>query len=150
MLPEHYRPIAILPALSKLVEKVAQSQLTKIVWKQHKMLNNNSHAYREGLGTTTTMIEIAEKLFEAVEVGKISSIMTIDQSAAFDCVPFKILMDKLRLYNLSESAISWIESYLMFRTQFVAIGNAKSRMCPVERGVPQGSVLGPLLFSLFH
>ena len=148
MLPEAYRPIAILPALSKLVEKAAQSQLLGYL-EHHNLLNNNLHAYREGLGTTTTMIEITERLFKAVDEGKISSIMTIDQSVAFDCVPFGLLLDKLKLYNLDDSAVSWVESYLTFRTQFVAIGSARSRMCPVEIGVPLGYVLGPLLFSLF-
>ena len=71
--------------------------------------------------------------------------MTIDQSAAFDCVSHKILIDKLRIYNIDEKALSWLTSYLEYRTQFMTIGRARSRMGRVSRGVPQGSVLGLLL-----
>ena len=77
------------------------------------------------------------------------SVMTIDQSAAFDCVSHKILLQKLKLYKLDDSAIMWLESYLKHRTQFVTVGRANSRMTGVSRGVPQGSVLGPLLYSIF-
>ena len=148
LLPASYRPIAILPTVSKLVEKAAQAQLLKYM-EMNGMMNGSSHAYRKGLSTTTTLIELTDRLFEAIDKNKLASIMTIDQSAAFDCVPHHLLVDKLKLYNLDNEAIKWITSYLGNRTQFVNLGRAQSAMYAVERGVPQGSVLGPLLYSLF-
>ena len=68
--------------------------------------------------------------------------MIIDQSSAFDCVNFTILLEKLKLWNLSEEAVSWVRNYLMNITQYISIGRAKSDMRAMSRGVPQGSVLG--------
>ena len=146
--PSSYRPIAILPATSKLIEKAAQEQLMNY-FENHGMLNDSSHAYRKGYSTTTTLLEITEKLYSAIDDNKISSVMTLDQSAAFDCVSFEILLRKLELYNLDKSALKWLRTYLYDRTQFVTIGRASSRMTKVSRGVPQGSVLGPLLYSIY-
>ena len=148
LLPSSYRPIAILPTVSKLTEKAAQSQLLRFL-EENELLNENSHAYRKGYSTTTALLEISEELYKAVDGKEISNIMTLDQSAAFDCVHHGTLIQKLRCYNLEDSAIEWISNYLNFRTQFVSIGNASSRMYGVDRGVPQGSVLGPLLYTLF-
>ena len=148
MLPDSYRPIAILPTLSKLVERAAQRQILEH-FEEHKLLNDNGHAYRMGYSTTTTLLEITDKIFKAIDANQMSSIMTVDQSAAFDCVSHNILIDKLKIYNLSRESLKWISSYLEARTQFVKIGRAESRMHPVDRGVPQGSVLGPLLYSIY-
>ena len=143
-----YRPVAILPTVSKIVERAAQAQLLSFL-ENTSQLNPSSHAYRTGLSTTTSLMEITNRLYEAVDEKQIASIMTIDQSAAFDCVEHAILLKKLRLYSLSEETIGWISSYLEKRTQFVSIGRAVSKMEPLSRGVPQGSVLGPLLYSVF-
>ena len=72
---------------------------------------------------------------------KISSLMTLDQSVAFDCVQHSLLLQKFAVYNL--------DSYLVYRSQFVSIGRSHSRMAAMDRGVPQGSVLGPLLYTIF-
>ena len=146
--PSAYRPIAIMPALSKIVEKAAQTQLLNF-FEKNKLLNDCTHAYRKGYSTTTTLLDITDKLYSAIDNKKISSIMTIDQSAAFDCVSHTILIDKLWIYNIDEKALSWLTSYLEYRTQFVTIGRARSRMGRVSIGVPQGSVLGPLLYSIY-
>ena len=148
LLPSSYRPISILPTISKVVEKAAQIQLLEYMEK-YKMLNESTHAYRNGRSTTTTLIELTEQLYTAIDANKIASIMTLDQSAAFDCVIHKVLLDKLEMYNISGDVLKWICSYLMYRTQFVEIGTSQSKMYAMERGVPQGSVLGPLLYSLY-
>ena len=137
-----------MPTISKLVEKAAQSQLLEFM-EVNKLLNDNSHAYRAGLSTTTTILDLTDRIYESIDENKLASLMTLDQSAAFDCVPHNVLLQKLQLYNLDKSATKWLESYLSLRTQFVKIGRSQSRMCKVERGVPQGSVLGPLLYSIF-
>ena len=148
LLPSSYRPIAILPMISKLVERGAQTQLLGYM-EEHKLLKDNYHAYRKGYCMTTTLLELTDKIFDAIDEKKMSSLMTIDQSAAFDCVPHQLLLQKLKIYNLSDSALHWISSYLEYRVQFVIVGRAESRMNAIDRGVPQGSVLGPLLYSIF-
>ena len=148
MLPASYRPISIIPTISKLIEKAVQVQMLDFLEKNH-LLNSSSHAYRAGYSTSTALLEISEELYRAVDDKKISTIMTLDQSSAFDCVHHGILLDKLACYKMSPEVINWVRSYLTFRTQFVSIGNANSQMFPMDRGVPQGSVLGPLLYSIF-
>ena len=148
LLPSSYRPIAILPTTSKIIEKAAQAQILQHMEK-NQLLNDNTHAYRAGYSTTTALLEISEELFKAVNEKKISTIMTLDQSSAFDCVQHEILLKKLKCYKMDATVIEWVKSYLEHRTQFVSIGNARSAMHPMDRGVPQGSVLGPLLYSIF-
>ena len=75
--------------------------------------------------------------------------MTVDQSAAFDCLNHQILIRKLRKYGLSVAATTWIQNYLSFRSQYVTIGASDSRMKSLDRGVPQGSVIRPLLYSIY-
>ena len=146
--PSAFRPIAMLPTISKIVEKAAQEQLLKHL-EDNSLLSSSTHAYRSGLSTTTALLELSEELYKGVEEKKVSAFMALDQSAAFDCVHHELFLRKLEHYSMDASAIKWIEQYLGQRTQFVEIGTAKSRMIAMDRGVPQGSVLGPLLYSLF-
>ena len=109
----------------------------------------SAHAYRKGLSTTTTLSEICDLLYGAAEHREISSIMTIDQTLAFNCINHDLLLQKMKKYNMDQNVIDWTESYLKFRTEMVTVGGAESRMSPVHRGVPQGSVMGPLLYAIF-
>ena len=142
-----YRPISLLPTTSKLVERAAQQQLLKFM-EETQQLNISSHAYRKNMSTTTTLTDILDDIYQGADENRFMSLISIDQSSVFDVVDRKILLDKLQRYNIGLSARRWIESYLSNRTQYVVIGNAKSRMSSVTRGVPQGSVIGPLLYAL--
>ena len=146
--PSSYRPVALLTTVSKIVERAAQTQLLDYLEKT-RQLNPNSHAYRKGMSTTTTLIQLMDGLYEATDAKKISSLMALDQSCAFDCVRHSLLLDKLRLMNIEEKAITWVGNYLAHRSHFVSVGRAVSGMKPVPRGVPQGSVLGPLLYTIY-
>ena len=145
--PSSFRPIAILPTISKLVEKVVQMQILSYL-EENDMINSTSHAYRSGCSTTSAMLELSEELYKGADEKKVSVIMTLDQSAAFDCIQHQLIMDKLALYNMDDSVLKWVSSYLSHRSQFVSVGTAKSSIHSMKRGVPQGSVLGPLLFSV--
>ena len=101
------------------------------------------------MSTTTTLIQLTDGIYRATEEKKISSIMALDQSSAFDCVRHSLLIDKLRLYNVDETVLTWIRSYLTDRRMYVNIGRAETERRDVSRGVPQGSVLGPLLYSVY-
>ena len=148
MNPESYRPVCSLPTISKLIERTVQIQMMNYL-EETQQLNMSAHAYRRGLSTTTTLSEICDSLYSAAEQREISSIMTMDQTSAFNCINHDLLLKKMKTYNMDQNVIDWTESYLKFRTEMVMVGGAESRMSPVHRGVPQGSVLGPLLYALF-
>ena len=148
LLPSSYRPISILPTISKLVEKAAQAQLFMHM-EDNGLLNTSMHAYRTGHSTTTALLDLTEELYRNADNKKISTIMTLDQSAAFDCVQHSLLISKLEMYYMDKTVIEWVKNYLNYRSQFVVIGTASSNIFPMSRGVPQGSVLGPLLYSIF-
>ena len=143
-----YRPVSVLPSISKMVERSAQQQILKFL-EQTKQLNASNHAYRTNLSTTTTLAEILDQTYENTESRKISNIMAIDSSAAFDCVNHEILLEKMEVYNIGEGVRNWTRQYLEQRTQYVVLGKDESRMSSVTRGVPQGSVIGPLIYAIF-
>ena len=143
-----YRPISLLGPVSKLAEKALQEQLLAFL-EETNQLNLNLHAYRKDLTTTTAMIQMSDTILEATDKNLITALVTVDESAAFDCVSKEILLQKLQIYNLDTKALQWIRSYLSERSQFVQIGAKISETTPVDRGVPQGSVLGPILYSVY-
>ena len=146
--PDSYRLISLLPVLSKIVGKSVQLQ-TMDYMERTKQWNGVNHAYKKSYSTTTTLLQISDKITEACDKNEIAIAMGIDQSCAFDCVDHTSLCDKMRLYNYDKDTIKWMMSYLEARTQYVAIGAHISIMKPVAIGVPQGSVLGPLMFTLY-
>ena len=134
--------------ISKLVERVVQQQILHFL-EQTGQLNSSNHEYRRNLSTTTTLTEIVGKIFQSAEEKNIAQVMQIDQSAAFDTVDHSILVQKLALYGMSTTVQNWVTDYLSYRTQYVCIGRAMSRMQALDRGVPQGSVAGPLFYAIF-
>ena len=112
-------------------------------------MSEHHHAYRENHNTSTALIHLMDALAIATDANLIVATMNVDLTAAFDCVPHQILKDKLEYYGLDENTREWISSYLDARSSFVAIGTAQSRIINTPHGVPQGSVLGPLLYLLF-
>ena len=95
------------------------------------------------------LTEITDELYEGVERKEMTSIMTLDQTAAFDCVSHELLLGKLRQYHVGQEVLNWIQDYLTECMQYVEIGMAQSRMTSVLSGVPQGSVIGPLLYAIY-
>ena len=147
-LPGSYRPIAQLSVLSKLTERVFQSQLLKYL-ENTGQISSKHHAYRNKCSTTTTLIQIMDYIAEGVDDNLITSTLSVDQSAAFDCVDHTILLSKLHFYGITDDAYKWIESYLTYRSFYVSVGTGNSTMKPLKFGVPQGSCLGPLLYLLY-
>ena len=146
--PESYRPISILPAVSKVIERIIQKQLSEFLTNS-KQLNQNQHSYKIRHSTTTAIAQIVDNLFEATDRNLISALLSVDQSATFDTVSHDILIKKLKLYNFDNNTTQWFTSYLKHRTQCVSIGGKMSSMEAVTSGVPQGSVLGPILYALY-
>ena len=143
--PSNYRPISLLPILSKILEKIITSQLTQYLESQ-QLLSNTQHGFRRSLSTETALQTLTNKLFDNIDKHKISLITLCDLSKAFDSVSHDILIKKFSNLNIDSY---WFHSYLGGRTQSVRLGNYMSEKCNIAYGVPQGSVLGPILFLIY-
>ena len=119
-----------------------------IPWRTPKQLNPNNHANRKQL-STMTLLEITDEKYQGNEKQKMTSLMTVDQSATFECVDFKILLQKLDKYHVGQSALKWIKYFLEYRNQYVVIGRGCSRMVWQERGVPNKFKYSPCVQGLY-
>jgi hypothetical protein len=146
--PKNYRPVAILPIFSKVLERVIFNQIIKYLC-ENKLLHPNHHAYRASHNTTTALIQMYDVWLKSLEAGELAGVCFLDMSAAFDIVNHSLLLKKLELYGFDSNVVVWISSYLADRTQCVNIDGCLSPLLPVRQGVPQGSILGPLLYTLF-
>ena len=148
-LPSSYRPIAKLNTLSKVLERIISMQL-----RSHLTVNNLfpplQSAYRLRHSTETSMIKLTSDLLHTLDRGERGLLASLDMSAAFDCINHQVLIHRFQLsFGLSGRAWDWITSFVSGRSQSIRIGSSQSPVSTVHRGVPQGSVLGPLLFILY-
>ena len=144
----NYRPISILPTLSKIIEKWTASKLMSYLDK-YKLLHKNQSGFRKNHSTESALILMTDTWLKAINEGKLVGCAMIDFRKAFDLVDHNLLLNKLRIYRFNDLSLSWFKSYLSNRTQQVVINNLSSSSGDVVCGVPQGSILGPLLFLLF-
>ena len=149
ILPKSYRPVALLPILSKVLEKAVFTQLVTYLESNH-LVHPNLHGSRAEHNTSTALIQMYDKWVEEVNDGKLVGVLVCDQSAAFDLCDHFLLIEKLRLMGLEESALSWVRSYLSDRQQSCYVdGHISAPLSLLECGVPQGSIGGPLLWLCF-
>ena len=141
--PKSYRPVALLPVISKVLERVVFIQTVDYLNK-YNLMHANHHGFRANHSTTTAMLQLYDSWVEAANNGELAGVLLIDQSAAFDCVDHGILLEKLKLYGWSANALAWSENYLANRKQSCSVESFLSESLPVVCGVPQGSILGPL------
>jgi hypothetical protein len=144
-----YRPISNLNFISKILERIIHSRLSDHLHK-FPSLSPFQSAYRKFHSTETALLRIQNDLLLATNKQKISALVLLDLSAAFDTIDHKILLDRLsRTFGITDNALSLLSSFLINRFQSVSLDSNLSNPSPLDTGVPQGSVLGPLLFSLY-
>lgn len=144
----NYRPISLLPTLSKIYEKALYNRIVKFLSK-FSILSPNQYGFMKGLSTECAVLKMVEYLYEALNAKTITLNVFIDFRKAFDLVDHGILLQKLQAYGFRGPILSVLTSYLSERKQVVKIGNCFSAPKSVSMGIPQGSCLGPLLFLIF-
>ena len=146
----NYRPISILSAFSKILEKIAANQIMKYLEK-YQLLHTHQYGFRKKHSTTLPVLNLLDKIFKSLnEKDKRFSICIFaDLSKAFDTVDKHIQLKKLEFYGFRNTALKWFQSYLTGRQQFISVDGTNSNKADISHGVPQGSVLGPLLFLIY-
>ena len=144
----NYRPISILPAFSKLFEKVVYNRIYDFLIKQD-ILYKKQFGFRRNHSTSLALVQLVNNIASSVDNNEISAGIFLDMSKAFDTLNHQILSEKLEFYGIRGSAHNWIASYLTERKQFVQFGSSSSFYKTITCGVPQGSILGPLLFIIY-
>ena len=144
----NYRPVSVLPAISKLLERLMYNRLYDFIVR-YDLLSDNQFGFRKNHSTYMAISMLLEKFHKSVDDNKCMVGVFIDLSRAFDTISHDILLKKLYQYGIRGTALNWIENYLTDRTQFVSYNKESSVLKNVDIGVPQGSVLGPLLFLLY-
>ncbi len=145
----NYRPISHLSFLSKLIERVVKQRLTHHL-SANDLLNSFQSAYTKHHSTESTLLAVHDHIIKAMSQQQITALCLLDLSAAFDTIDHSILIYRLSSwFGLNGTVLSWLQSYLSSRNFVVNINNSLSDPLPLHQGVPQGSVLGPLLFILY-
>lgn len=144
----NYRPISLLPIFSKILEKIMSKRLLNFLEK-YNLLVEQQFGFRKNRSTEQAITALTHNILQNIDNGEFTVAVFIDLTKAFDTVPHNILLHKLNHLGVRGVANTWFESYLSDREQFVIYNNAKSTRKKVTCGVPQGSILGPLLFLIF-
>ena len=147
-LVENYRPISLLPLPSKILEKIVHRNLIEYL-DENNILSDKQGGYRKGCSTVNTIGKLTDDILRDRNVGKETLAVFIDLKKAFDTVHHSILLKKCDRYGIRGKPLIWLENYLSGRRQCTFANNVKSEKLDISYGVPQGSILGPLLFLLY-
>ncbi|CAB3993279.1 Hypothetical predicted protein [Paramuricea clavata] len=142
------RPISLLLAASKICERVVLEQFTAYV-EQKKCLSVHQSGNRKLHSTETLNLFISDKILKSMDDKEVVAVILLDLSKAFDSINHVLLLKKLQVLGVSDDALCWFKSYLTGRQQVVRIGSTVSETRTLNHGVPQGSILGPMLFNIY-
>ena len=145
---KNYRPVSCLATASKVMEKIVCEQITRHM-EINKLLPDSQHGFREKRSTMTALSEIQRDWIENTERKHVTGVLFWDLSAAFDTLNVNLLVEKLKLYGCNELTCKWFNSFLTGREQMVKIGKAISSARQLSSGVPQGSILSPIIFTIY-
>lgn len=146
--PMNYRPISILPIFGKILEKIIKKQINAFL-DDNNIRDHRQHGYRKGKGTETAIQALITSVTHGLDNSSKVATLFLDLTKAFDCVDHEILLYRLHCYGLRGNIYKLLKDYLTNRTQVVVIGQERSEITSIDKGVPQGSVLGPILFVLY-
>ena len=148
-LPANYRPISNLNTISKILERLFLARFQPFV-SSSPNFNQFQSAYRRHHSTETAILSTLDNIFHSSDNGKSTLLVSLDLSAAFDTIDHRILINRLETcFGVSATVLSWLSSYLIGRQQSVRVGGHSSPFLVCKSGVPQGSVLGPILFNMY-
>ena len=142
---KNYRPISVLPCFSNLLERMMYNSILS----KTSILYEKQFGFQTSHSTEYAVLLLVNQLYQLFDESKFTLGIFIDLSKAFDTVDHKILTKKLELYGIKGCNLGWFESYLSNRKQFITYGDKQTNIETITCGVPQGSILGPLLFLIF-
>ena len=144
----NYRPISILPVISKLLERIMYNRIYKHITKNN-LLYTKQFGFQAKNSTSFAIIKLIDQIAKAFDENKFTLGIFIDLSKAFDTVDHSILLEKLKYYGIKHTAHQWLSNYLTNRKQYLSYNTSSTDYSSIACGVPQGSIMGPLLFLIY-